>query len=209
MLKDSVKSAPPLSVKDAMSARDHIKDLLSKRDAAQFPEYDQKVLTDLNRALDDAITEASPAYRQANKTFATVSGPISKMQIAQEIKSRMTNAKDMDSFNLALADFADEEKFIEKTTGFTGNKSFADIFTPKELNEIYAVRDEMQNAFTAKAPRQRTGVDGLKSEIPLEEGVGLNLLSRPVAMANWLAKRVGRDIEPKVEIGRASCRERV
>lgn len=187
-----------LSMKDAMSARDHIKDLLDKRDAAQFPEYDQAALVRMNNALDEAITKASPTYKQANETFKKLSGPVSKMQIAQAIRERLTNAKDMDSFNLALADFADEEKFIAKVTGFTGNKKFSDIFNPKELSELYAVRDEMKNAFAARAPRQRTGVQPIASEIPLEEGFGVNLLSRPIALANWLAKRLGRDIEPKV-----------
>lgn len=187
-----------LSMKDAMSARDHIKDLLDKRDAAQFPEYDQAALVRMNNALDEAITKASPTYKQANETFKRLSVPVSKMQIAQAIRERLTNAKDMDSFNLALTDFADEEKFIAKVTGFTGNKKFSDIFNPKELSELYAVRDEMKNAFAARAPRQRTGVQPISSEIPLEEGFGVNLLSRPIALANWLAKRLGRDIEPKV-----------
>ena len=194
----SVKPGGTLSMKEAMSAMKDIKNMLESPHGSPEASYNRKVLVDLHKELEESITDASATYRAANRAHRIMSGPINKMQIAQEIKARMTNAKDADSFQAALADFADEEKFINKVTGDVAGKSFADIFTPKELNEIYAVRDEMQNAFTAKSPRQRTGIDGLKSEIPLEEGLGLNLLSRPVAMANWLAKRLGRDIEPKV-----------
>ena len=190
--------APQLSMKDAMSARDHIKDLLDLRDAAQFPEYDQTVLLKLNEALDAALENSSKTYRTANDTFKAHSASINKMQIAQAIKDRMVNAKDMDSFNAALADFANEERFIARETGFTGAKSFSDVFSPKELKSIYDVRDEMQRGFQAKNPRQPTSAGSFADAVPLSQGVGLNLLDPTVAAGNWMAKRLGRGVEPAV-----------
>lgn len=136
------------------------------------------------------MDEKNPAYAAARENFAAASKPINQMQagqyLGQKLQSPVGHVERAGIFGQAVRD---AEGTMEKATGFSGP-------LPEPLRKV---ADAIAGDLSRKAQYERlargTNLSGtsMTPESPLP-----NLLSRPAMVANFVARKLGHDLEGRV-----------
>ena len=118
------------------------------------------------KELKDDLVKAIPKMAEADKTFATLSGPINRMQVGQELEKRLTSALSDDAKQRVMA-FAggirDSEKLVDKVTGRELG-DLAKVLKPAEMQAVMDVRKNLADDVLYQALASK-GMSSLSREI--------------------------------------------
>lgn len=98
----------------------------------------------------DWMESANPAFKDARTAYAASSKPINQMDVGQRLLDKTTGAiRDLGGNQRLQANaFAralnDEQALVRNATGFKGVNALSDVMTPPQINQLNAVRDELE-----------------------------------------------------------------
>lgn len=150
--------------------------------------------------------EKNEAYAKARADYASQSVPISKMQVAQELKKSLTSPTTGETTRGAMFARAVEEapKTIKRSTGQPYYGKLEDIFDPEEMQIVNDVKDEFRRTQLAKdqARLAESSAKDLASQ-PVQPITGIKWLNSVWTIANTIVRRSLGKIDQKlaVEIG--------
>lgn len=98
----------------------------------------------------DWMESANPAFKEARTAYAAASKPINQMDVGQRLLDKTTGAiRDLGGNQRLQANaFAralnDEQGLVRNATGFRGVNALDDVMTPQQINQLNAVRNELE-----------------------------------------------------------------
>lgn len=139
-----------------------VDDALSKTGPGGIGNVERRALMGVKDALVGSISEAIPEYGRAVQAYASASRPIGRMQIGQELLSRVrAGQNDIRENPLLLAGpFGKAERNLEgiakAATGFNRAKP-GDYLTPADINAISAINDDLRRVAIRQANPAQPG----------------------------------------------------
>lgn len=104
----------------------------------------------LRSQIVDWMESANPAFKEARTAYASASKPINQMDVGQRLLDKTTGAmRDLGGNQRLQANaFAralnDEQGLVRNATGFRGVNALDDVMTPEHINQLNAVRGELE-----------------------------------------------------------------
>lgn len=174
------------------SSLDGIKAALAKEDN----KFIQGQLTKVKDMLVDAI----PGYTEAQKKFASMSKPINQTEIADFLKSKMTNALRGEE-KLSPTAFANALEnatgTIKKATGMPRFENLSDVLNPEQIKVIEGIRTDL--AKRAAAEEQAiAGSRGGKAIPAAALPTAPHFLSKVTTLVNTIVNKLQGKIDKKI-----------
>jgi hypothetical protein len=143
------------SPRDLISASRRVKELIGQTNDGKLA-YDTKVLTGLKEALDDAIGQSVPEYTAARETFKTLSKPVNRMQVGQELQGVLKSPLDVGERAGVFAKAVDNApKTMKAATGFPRFNKLGDVLEPAEVSAVDRVTQELMTNAAQKDLAQK------------------------------------------------------
>lgn len=141
------------------------------------------------------MDEKNPAYATARARFSDMSKPINQMQVGQGLQEKLAAPLGTQERAAAFASAVRSPESLIKSEVGGPVRSLADILTPEQLGAINAVGSDLgrKAQFERLARGTNLGGAGMQPENLLP-----NLLSRPAMLANYVAKKLGHNLEDRV-----------
>jgi len=131
------------SPRELISASRRIKELMGQTNDGKLA-YDTKVLTALKQSLDDAIGKSVPEYTAARETFKSLSGPVNRMQVGQELQNTLKTPLEVGERAGVFAKAVDNApKTMKAATGFPRFNKLGDVLDPAEVSAVDRVTNEL------------------------------------------------------------------
>ncbi len=173
---------------DMTSFLQNAKSLLSTAGRTEQDATKRKLVGDVERKLTDWLADANPLWNKARENFKQRSIPINQMQVGQQIEKRLLSPSDQMMPGGYLKAISDETATIKNATG-QPRSTFGQVFTGKQQATLDEVGQILEGKLAAQKPLQATRLGG--DDIAEDAVIHLpQLLSRPVAMANWAIKQI-------------------
>jgi hypothetical protein len=143
------------SPRELISASRRIKELMGQSNDGKLA-YDTKVLTTLKESLDDAIGKTVPEYTAARETFKTLSKPVNRMQVGQELQNTLKSPLDVGERGAVFAKAVDNApKTMKAATGFPRFNKLGDVLEPVEVSAVDRVTKELMTNAAQKELAQK------------------------------------------------------
>lgn len=152
----------------------------------------KRALQQFKGDLMSVAEDLSPAYKQANDTFATMSRPVNQAAVAEEIAKKAIRPLDETLTPAAYARALSDDT-AARATGFSGS-TLANTMEPHQLSTLNAIKDDLARSRFAETAGRGVGSDTVQkmayNNLMQQSGLsGLpNLLSRPVQLAEYLSR---------------------
>jgi hypothetical protein len=183
--RDMMKSAGD---KDMTSFLQNAKSLLSTTAREAKDPKERMLVGNVERKLTDWLADANPLWNTARENFKERSIPINQMQVGQQIEKKLLSPSDQMMPGGYLKAIADETATIKTATG-QPRSEFGQVFTGQQKATLDEIGQLLEGKLAAQKPLQATRIGG--NDIADQAVIHLpQLLSRPVAMANWAIKQI-------------------
>jgi len=141
------------------------------------------------------MDEKNPAYATARARFSEMSKPINQMEIGQGLQDKLAAPLGASERAASFASAVRSPESLIKSEVGGPSRSLADILTPQQLGAVNAVGSDLgrKAQFERLARGTNLGGTGMQPENLLP-----NLLSRPAMVANYVAKKLGHNLEDRV-----------
>ena len=145
------------------------------------------------------IGQQSPAYSTARTTHQTLSGPINRMQVGQELEKALTTPLGTSERSGMFAKaIEDAPRTIKRATGQQMFDTLDEVLQPQETATVKNVASELARKDAFERLARGTKVSGADA-IPGDIGLPLpNLLWRPSMIANFMMKHFAKGAEDKI-----------
>jgi hypothetical protein len=150
---------------------------------------EQRVLGDLKKRLLTTLDRISPKYAEARTTFAEMSKPINRMDVAQNIADRSIRPLDQvinpNQFARALSDDT-----VASVTGMR-NATLEGVMDPQQLAALNAIREDLSRMAAAQNMARGAGSDTVQklsmNNLMQRAGIPLGVLNMPMLgrVGNW------------------------
>jgi len=145
----------------------------------------------------------SEPYDIARQAFKADSISVNNMEIMQEMAKRLRDPSGKETpgtFLRAMDDRTPEAaaRLIKKITGFSRYDKLADAVTPKNMQAINSVADDLTRTLQAERNAAGTNISNATRVAQTSEGSLPNLLSRPAMITNWIMKKLGEGADEKI-----------
>lgn len=144
---DYVLMQEPRQLKSAM---DNIKAMLGNQDNA----FVKRELTTIKNALGHQISKVEPAYGQAERTFAEMSGPINQMDVGRQLYEKLVPALTENSeipTRVTAQQYANAlrnaEQTVKSATGM--NRSIEKIMSPEQMTTLKNIASDLARKASA------------------------------------------------------------
>ena len=146
------------------------------------------------------IAESIPGYTEAQKKFAELSKPINQMEVADFLKSKMTNALRGEE-KLSPTSFANALEnapgTIKKATGMPRYENLSDVLNPEQIKVIEGIRTDL--AKRAAAEEQAiVGSRGGKAIPAAALPTAPHFLSKVTTLVNTIVNKLQGKIDRKI-----------
>jgi hypothetical protein len=174
--------------KDMTSFLQNAKSLLSTTAREAKDPKERMLVGNVERKLSDWLENANPDWAKARTNFRERSIPINQMQVGQQIEKKLLSPSDQMMPGGYLKAIADETATIKTATG-QPRSEFGQVFTGQQKATLDEIGQLLEGKLASQKPLQATRLSG--DNIAEDAVIHLpQLLSRPVAMANWAIKQI-------------------
>jgi hypothetical protein len=164
------------------------KSLLSTTAREAKDPKERMLVGNVERKLSDWLENANPDWAKARTNFRERSIPINQMQVGQQIEKKLLSPSDQMMPGGYLKAIADETATIKTATG-QPRSEFGQVFTGQQKATLDEIGQLLEGKLASQKPLQATRLSG--DNIAEDAVIHLpQLLSRPVAMANWAIKQI-------------------
>jgi hypothetical protein len=201
--KDAMPDAIKLAQANGINAKDNLtqflhyvkvgldKQLTRTGDTA-LAETEKQSVQSVKGKLVEWLAKKNPAYETARQDFSKMSEPINTMQVAQHLQDKLAAPlapiERASAFGQAVRDAPGT---VARATGYEGAQTLPE---PVAKVATALMGDLGRRAqFERLARGTNLSGSGMTPESPLP-----NLLSRPAMAANWVARKLGHNLEDKV-----------
>ena len=175
-----------------------IKNKMMQKTPGGQNEYDVKVLSEIKNMLDDAIGKAEPKYTQAREIYRTLSGPVNRMDVGRELRSKLTTSSGKESVQAFLSAADDATKTIKDATGFPRYKSYEQVLSPTEVDNFKRVAKELERVAEKTRILQKTPTMNVAREAEKEMVEAPRILEQSFVIANYFLGKTKERITPEL-----------
>lgn len=156
---------------------------------------EKQAVQDVKSRLTAWMDEKNPAYAVARENFAAASRPINQMQVGQGLQEKLAAPLGTQERAAQFASAVRNPESLIKSEVGGPARTLEQILTPEQLGAINAVGSDLgrKAQFERLARGTNLGGAGMQPENLLP-----NLLSRPAMLANYIAKKLGHNLEDRV-----------
>ena len=180
------------------SLRQEIRSMMNRKTPGGDNEFDIAILGEVKDALDDALTKASPDFREATSKFKELSKPINEIKVIRYMGDALQSAIGNDTPSTYVNAMKNAPKTLKRATGFPRFKNLNQVLNKDQIKVLRQVEEELLDM--AEYKRLSSATNSVYGEI--EEGINKTLpnpLLRPVMVLNSMlrsiAKHYGADYE--------------
>lgn len=161
----------------------------------------------------DWMRQANPKFREADKAFAEASKPINQMDVGQRLLDKTTGAiRDLGGNQRLQANaFAralnDEQALVRNATGFKGVNALSDVMTPQQVNQLNAVRDELE--LVANLAQAANGPGSQTAKSLASQNLVRQLLGPTGLPQNWAESTLLQTLLRPVQFGMQAAEPRI
>jgi hypothetical protein len=138
--------------------------------------------------LTTGLGKANPLYDTARTVSKANAVPVNRMRVGQALEEKLVSPTDQMMPGGYLRAIDNETKLIKDATG-RPRSNFGQVFSGQEQATINEIGQLLEGKLAAQKPLQATRIGG--NDIADQAVIHLpQLLSRPVAMANWAVKQI-------------------
>jgi hypothetical protein len=186
--KEALDMSVSSGQKDMTSFLQNAKSLLSTTAREAKDPKERMLVGNVERKLSDWLENANPDWAKARTNFRERSIPINQMQVGQQIEKKLLSPSDQMMPGGYLKAIADETATIKTATG-QPRSEFGQVFTGQQKATLDEIGQLLEGKLASQKPLQATRLSG--DNIAEDAVIHLpQLLSRPVAMANWAIKQI-------------------
>jgi hypothetical protein len=204
--KRAIPDAIDLAASKGINAKDNLTQFLhyvkvgldkqlSRTGDTALASTEKQAVQDVKSRLTAWMDEKNPSYAVARENFAAASRPINQMQVGQGLQEKLAAPLGASERAAAYASAVRSPESLIKAEVGGPARSLADILTPEQLGAVNAVGSDLgrKAQFERLARGTNLGGTGMQPENLLP-----NLLSRPAMIANYVAKKLGHNLEDRV-----------
>jgi hypothetical protein len=156
------KKLPRTNAEEVASVLDGMKAAMSKEDN----KFILGQLDDIKKMLGAEI----PGMRQADQTFAKMSGPVNEMQVGQQLERALVKPVGEGERVAVFANaMRDEPRTVQRATDFRSFEKLEDVLKPENIGKVRGVLSDLAR----KAEHERLASLGSKRAGELTEAYGL------------------------------------
>lgn len=168
---------------------------LSRTGDTALASTEKEAVQGVKNKLTAWMDEKNPAYAAARGRFAEMSKPINQMEVGRGLQEKLAaplgTTERAAAFRSAVRD---PESLIKSEVGGPA-RTLEQILTPQQLQAVNAVGSDLGRKAQFERLARGTNLGGVGMQ---PENLLPNLLSRPAMLANYVAKKLGHNLEDRV-----------